>query len=217
MVLMMAAALVLSLSAQLLAKPVEKQKPRKRSVTGTIVKVDAKAQTIRVKRAASGQQVQTQSDPKQKDKKKKGPATLLIHVDKETKITVRTGQQQSKGQPSQEQEKPGFELLAEGQLVRVVFQVEAPKPRPGQEQEDPEQEQKEKEKPKQRQKDEPAPAVQAKGAGQQDADQQDKPKQKDKPDQEGPDKRRAKPRPVLRALSIEILKAASPGQQQSDK
>jgi len=188
MVLTMTIALVLSLAAQLLARPVEKQKPTKRSVTGTIVKVDAKAQTIRVKRAASGRQVQTQSDPKQKDKKKR-PATLLIHVDQQTKITVRTGQQQSKGQPSQEQEKPGFEVLAEGQLVRVVFRVEAPKPQPRQGQEDPKQKQKEEEKPK----------------------------QKDEPDRKGPNKGGAKPRPILRALSIEILKAASPGQQEPGK
>jgi len=210
-VLLVAVALLLSLNAQLLAGPAEKQKPKKRSVTGTIVKIDAKAQTIRVKRAASGQQVQTQSDPKQKGKHKKRPKSLLIHVDKQTKITFRAGQQQSKGQPSQEKEKPGFELLKAGQLVRVVFQVEAPKPQPGHEQEDPKQKQKEKEKPKQRQKDEPAPATQAKGAGQQNADQ------KDKPDQEGADKGRAKPRRIRRALSIEILASATPGQQQSDK
>jgi len=196
-VVLMAVALAFSLSSVLLAGQSEKQRPKKKTVTGTIVKVNAKRHTIAVK-PATGQQIQTQkSRQKEGEKPKKKNRPLVIHVDAKTKITSRVSQQQTaKGGAKSRQDESKFKVLRAGQLVRVVYQkkvVETLEQKPkSEQQQDADQEQKVKPKPHQGQKEKPKP----------DQEQKVKPK---------PDQKRKR---VLRAIKIEILKQSAEQQQQ---
>jgi len=159
-------------------KPVGKQGPPKKTATGTIEKVDAKQQTITVK-AATGQQIQTQTNPAQKGGKPQPDGGLVFQVDEKTTITARAvaaGAQQvpAKGNPSAEQGQQNFAMLKPGLLVRVVYTEAEPPVKPDQK---PTPVQKDKPKPEQK----PAPVQKEKPKPE--PVQQDPPKPEQKPEQ----------------------------------
>jgi hypothetical protein len=114
-VVLMAAVLALSLSSLALAGKGQTQqsfgkKGGKTSIVGTIVeKGGFKRQTITVEINSGAQQIQTQSAPTQQEGKKDNRMTF--EVNESTEIIAKTAQQES----------PKFDLLAVGQMVRVVY------------------------------------------------------------------------------------------------
>jgi hypothetical protein len=199
--LTLAVLLALPLGSLAFAGPAgQQQAPGKKTATGTIEKVNAKAKMIAVKPTASAQQIQTQTDiqgqeeKEQKDKPKR-PRLLVFHVDENTKITSRIAQQQdAKGKPPEGGQKDPFGLLQPGQLVRVVYVQEKQEGKPGQQQ----QEKVEK--------------------GKQQQEKVDKGKQQGQEDKKrAAQQKQRKERVILRALSIDILKASDPQQQQKKK
>jgi hypothetical protein len=188
--------LALAIGSLALAGPDGKQDDRKKTATGTITKVNAKAKTIVVKPTEASQQIQTQQDaPKGGDDgakkgKPKRRRQMVFQIDENTKINSRTAQQQdAKDGPADDAQKDAFALLGAGQLVRVVYVRQAVDVDATQTQQ---QEAKGKKPPK----------------GKQRQDQDDKGKDRPKP-------KKPRPKTRLKALSIDILAVAQ--QQQQDK
>lgn len=215
LVLSLTMALVVSLSSWAVAgKTPAGQSSPKKSVTGTIEKLNAKAETVTVKLTSIGQQIQTQSAPTQKEGKKEG--SMTFQVTESTEIVAKAAAQET----------TRFGLLKVGQMVRVVYtEAAAPasepasddkpaqgqmpekkkkkKPQPTQQTVPSEQKEKGKDKPKPPQVDQkdrpPAPAAPQEATTQKDKPQPPQVGQQDKPEQEivkKKKKKKDKPQPI---------------------